>query len=137
MNRFASTALIGACLFGVNIPPVAAAPGPDDPGYCGARESAMDCLPYDGPVPPQPNPQEAGFIAFMQNPGSATAFITNASEGRIFRVMRGACAMLPDVRAGYIVSEIASRLDISMATANEVLGAAMAYSCPGARIAYP
>jgi hypothetical protein len=32
-------------------------PNPRDPGYCGARQDALDCVPYDGPAPPPPTGQ--------------------------------------------------------------------------------
>ena len=53
-------AALASGLFGVGI--CSADPGPMDPGYCGARQDPLDCVPYDGPMPPPPNRGEAIFL---------------------------------------------------------------------------
>jgi Protein of unknown function (DUF732) len=99
-------------------------PGPRDPGYCGAREEPLDCVPYDGPTPPPPTPGEAAFVR------NARTYAPSADDATLLRIGRGTCGMLRGgVTVNYIVPDIATHLRINNAAADQVLDAAMGYIC--------
>lgn len=124
-GRFGVTicAALASGLFGVGI--CSADPGPMDPGYCGARQDPLDCVPYDGPMPPPPNRGEAIFLNNVrgQYPGD---------DATLLRIGRGTCNMLRGgVTTSYTVRDIAGHLQTTEAHAGQLLITAMEYICPG------
>ena len=100
-----------------------ASPNPGDPGYCGARQDALDCVPYDGPAPPPPSRAEAAYLNSVRGhyPGD---------DATLLKIGRGTCNMLRGgVSVNYIVPDIAAHLGISNAGADQVMDAAMGSIC--------
>ncbi|WP_158086041.1 DUF732 domain-containing protein [Mycobacterium mantenii] len=99
------------------------------PGYCGARQDALDCVPYDGPAPPPPTPAEASFLR------AGRSYAPSADDATLLRIGRGTCNML---RGGsstnYVVHDIARHLAMSNQGADQVMDAAMGNICPDVHI---
>lgn len=115
-------ALLVATLLGAGVS--SASPNPGDPGYCGARQDALDCVAYDGPTPPPPSRAEAAYLGSVRGhyPGD---------DATLLKMGRGTCNMLRGgVTTGYIVPDIAAHLGISNQAADQVLDAAMESICP-------
>ena len=62
-------AVLVAALLGADL---LAGPNPGDPGYCGARQDALDCVAYDGPAPPPPSRAEAAYLNSVRGHYPAT-----------------------------------------------------------------
>ncbi|MGO9352462.1 MAG: DUF732 domain-containing protein [Mycobacterium sp.] len=115
-------ALLVATLLGAGVS--SASPNPGDPGYCGARQDALDCVAYDGPAPPSPSRAEAAYLSSVRGhyPGD---------DATLLKIGRGTCNMLRGgVSVNYIVPDIAGHLGISNAAADQVMDAAMGSICP-------
>jgi hypothetical protein len=103
----------------------ASPPGPGDPGYCGARQDALDCVPQTGP----PTPGEAAFI------NNVRGLHVYGDDAELLKIARGTCNMLlGGVSVNYIVPDIATHLGTTNASANQVMDAAMDTVCPGLRV---
>lgn len=101
-----------------------AEPGPMDPGYCGARQDPLDCVPYDGPTPPPLSRGEATYLTLVR-PGYS------ADDATLLRIGRGTCNMLRGgTSSNYVVKDIASHLQTPQADAAHLLNAANAQICP-------
>ena len=115
-------ALLVATLLGAGVS--SASPNPGDPGYCGARQDALDCVAFDGPAPPPPSRAEAAYLNIVRGnyPGD---------DATLLKMGRGTCNMLRGgVTTDYIVPDIARHLGISNVVADQVLDAAMMTICP-------
>ncbi|WP_081465493.1 DUF732 domain-containing protein [Mycolicibacter sinensis] len=99
-------------------------PGPMDPGYCGARQDPLDCVPYDGPMPPPPTRAEVSYLNLVRGQYSA-------NDATLLRIGRGTCNMLRGgTSSSYVVGQIANRLQTPRAHAGQLLIAAMEHICP-------
>lgn len=123
MARFAATCLaLTSGLLSTGI--VSADPGPMDPGYCGAHQDPLDCVPYDGPTPPPPNRAEASYLDLVRDHYSA-------NDTTLLRIGRGTCNMFRGgTSSTYVVGEISNHLQTPQAHAGQLLNVALAYICP-------
>ncbi|WP_372511934.1 DUF732 domain-containing protein [Mycobacterium bohemicum] len=104
-------------------------PNPTDPGYCGARQDALDCVPYDGPAPPPPTKAEAAFVR------AGRFYAPSADDATLLRIGRGTCNMLrAGTSTGYIVPDIARHLSMNNQRADQLMDAAMGNICPDVHI---
>ncbi|AEF35374.1 hypothetical protein JDM601_1374 [Mycolicibacter sinensis] len=95
-----------------------------DPGYCGARQDPLDCVPYDGPMPPPPTRAEVSYLNLVRGQYSA-------NDATLLRIGRGTCNMLRGgTSSSYVVGQIANRLQTPRAHAGQLLIAAMEHICP-------
>lgn len=121
----AGIAAVALVVAGLEVGPAHASPGPNDPGYCGARQDALDCVPYDGPTSPPPTQAEAAFLL------SARHYAPNFDDTTLLKIGRGTCNMLRGgTSTSYIVPDIARHLAISNQMADQVMDAAMGNICP-------
>ena len=87
-------AVLVATLLGAGVS--SASPNPGDPGYCGARQDALDCVAYDGPAPPPPSRAEAAYLNSVRGhyPGDDATllkmggYLHDASRWRHHRLRR-------------------------------------------------
>ncbi|ORV49992.1 hypothetical protein AWC02_05285 [Mycolicibacter engbaekii] len=95
-----------------------------DPGYCGARQDPLDCVPYVGPTPPPPNRAEAAYLNNVRGhyPGD---------DATLLKIGRGTCIMLRGgTSTDYVVHDVAAHMKITAAAADQVVDAAIANICP-------
>jgi Protein of unknown function (DUF732) len=104
-------------------------PNPTDPGYCGARQDELDCVPYDGPAPPPPTPAESAFMK------AGRFYAPSTDDATLLRIGRGTCGMLRGgVSTNYVVPDIARHLAMNNQRADQVMDAAMGNICPDVHI---
>ncbi|HUB55199.1 MAG TPA: DUF732 domain-containing protein [Mycobacterium sp.] len=120
-------AILVAAMMGAGVG--SASPNATEPGYCGARQDPLDCVPFDGPAPPPPTPAEAAFLK------DGRFFAPNADDATLLRIGRGTCIMLRGgTTTGYIVADIARHLSLSDRKAGQVMDGAMGDICPDVHI---
>ena len=119
-------AVLVATLLGAGVS--SASPNPGDPGYCGARQDALDCVAFDGPAPPPPSRAEAAYLNSVRGHYPC-------DDATLLKMGRGTCTMLRGgVTTGYVVPDIAAHLGIGNTAADQLLDAAMDYICPDIHI---
>lgn len=123
--RAVGAALLAAVAVGGG--PCLASPAWADPDFCGAREDPFVCTArlQNGP----PNAGESTFVKLVRGhvPGN---------DQRLLNAGRTICNQVSGGLSGrYVVSETSDYLGTSMASAGQVLDAALEYICPGVQVA--
>lgn len=97
---------------------------PNDPDYCGARESAFTCA---ARLQTPPTAGESAFLADIRGHVAGT-------DAQHLAAGRAICDMLPFTRTSYIVGETSEYLGISHGEAGQVLADAHDRICPAVQI---
>jgi hypothetical protein len=98
-------------------------PGPNEPGYCGAHTSPLECWTDTGPATPGEN-------AFINQVLSYQISGVPTERTRLLQIARGTCTMLVGgTSPNYIVSELAQNLGKSEGVAGQIFIVAQDQAC--------